>query len=152
MRRRTKYILALAVFLTIVSAASALLVRFHPSDVAVHLPDKNETGTGETVKLLPSCPFYTLTGLYCPGCGSTRAVHYLLIGDWRMSLRSNPLLLPMLPFLILLLARFFYEGIAERTLPFPGLIPISTGIAVLLCLFWILRNIPLDCFDWMRPV
>jgi hypothetical protein len=24
---------------------------------------------------LPSCPLYALTGLYCPGCGSTRCLY-----------------------------------------------------------------------------
>lgn len=152
MRRQTKYLLALAAFLTMVSAASALLVRFHPSEAAVHLPDEPGTLKGRTIKLLPPCPFHALTGIYCPGCGSTRAIHYLLIGDWRMSLRCHPLLLPTLPFLLFLVGRFFYEGIAARPAPFPGLQKIAIAIAVLVCLFWILRNIPLDCFDWMRPV
>src|SRR5690606_2629375 len=31
--------------------------------------------------ILPSCPFYTLTHWYCPGCGSQRALHALLHGD-----------------------------------------------------------------------
>ncbi|MDG1509828.1 MAG: DUF2752 domain-containing protein [Flavobacteriaceae bacterium] len=26
----------------------------------------------------PKCPFHTITGLYCPGCGSQRAVHDLM--------------------------------------------------------------------------
>ena len=29
----------------------------------------------------PACPLFTLTGLYCPGCGSQRAVSSLLHGD-----------------------------------------------------------------------
>ena len=31
------------------------------------------------------CAFHSLTGLYCPGCGGTRAVRELLYGDLRMS-------------------------------------------------------------------
>jgi hypothetical protein len=30
---------------------------------------------------LPACPFYAMTGLWCPGCGLTRAAHALLRGD-----------------------------------------------------------------------
>ena len=33
---------------------------------------------------LPACTLYSLTGLYCPGCGGTRSVYFLLHGDvWR---------------------------------------------------------------------
>lgn len=37
------------------------------------------------------CVFQLLTGLYCPGCGGTRALKYLLHGDIRKSLQYHPL-------------------------------------------------------------
>jgi len=41
---------------------------------------------------LPSfCPFYTLTGLPCPGCGLTRAFVCLGHEQWRESLHWHPL-------------------------------------------------------------
>ena len=39
------------------------------------------------------CVFHSLTGLYCPGCGGTRAVRTLLQGDLRMSVQYHPLVL-----------------------------------------------------------
>lgn len=39
------------------------------------------------------CAFHSLTGLYCPGCGGTRAVRELLYGDLRMSFQYHPLVL-----------------------------------------------------------
>lgn len=39
------------------------------------------------------CMFQSLTGLYCPGCGGTRAVRSLLRGDLRMSFQYHPLVL-----------------------------------------------------------
>lgn len=42
------------------------------------------------------CPVHMTTGGYCPGCGSTRAVHELLHGDLPASLAAHPLLLPAL--------------------------------------------------------
>ena len=45
-----------------------------------------------TIFHLP-CLFHWLTGLYCPGCGGTRAVKYLLTGHLMLSLRYHPLVL-----------------------------------------------------------
>lgn len=39
------------------------------------------------------CVFHMVTGLYCPGCGGTRAVKYLLHGQVLMSLRYHPIVL-----------------------------------------------------------
>lgn len=39
------------------------------------------------------CIFQLLTGMYCPGCGGTRAVRYLLIGQFGKSLQYHPLVL-----------------------------------------------------------
>lgn len=52
--------------------------------------------------LLP-CPSYTLIHVYCPGCGSTRAVTSLLHGDILLSLRQNAVIIVMI-----LLALMFY--------------------------------------------
>ena len=39
------------------------------------------------------CLFHLVTGLYCPGCGGTRAVKYLLNGRLLESLFYNPVVL-----------------------------------------------------------
>jgi hypothetical protein len=39
----------------------------------------------------PACPFLTLTGLYCPVCGSLRAVHALAHGDVAAAVGLNVL-------------------------------------------------------------
>ena len=44
-------------------------------------------------KLLLPCLFHEITGLYCPGCGGTRALVKLLQGDIRASLYYHPLVL-----------------------------------------------------------
>jgi len=41
--------------------------------------------------LLPPCPFHALTGLPCPGCGTTRAALALARGDVAAALGWNPL-------------------------------------------------------------
>jgi Protein of unknown function (DUF2752) len=39
----------------------------------------------------PRCPFLSLTGLPCPGCGSLRALHDLVHGDLPSALGHNAL-------------------------------------------------------------
>ena len=41
----------------------------------------------------PACPFHTLTGLYCPGCGSQRSFSSLLHGNILQALQYNVLLI-----------------------------------------------------------
>lgn len=60
------------------------------------------------VTLLP-CPSYTLLHIYCPGCGSTRAVGALMHGDVLLSLRQNPAIVVML-----LLAVLYYLEFALK--------------------------------------
>ncbi len=41
---------------------------------------------------LPPCTSYTIAGIYCPGCGMTRAVKAFVNGDFLLSMRQNILL------------------------------------------------------------
>lgn len=49
------------------------------------------------IRLLPyfyRCPFYSITGIPCPGCGMTRAFLAAVRMDWRQALRWNPMVYP----------------------------------------------------------
>ena len=48
----------------------------------------------------PTCPVLALTGYFCPGCGSARAVHALTHLDLAAAWDMNPLLVLMLPYLL----------------------------------------------------
>ncbi|WP_405369662.1 DUF2752 domain-containing protein [Nonlabens sp. Asnod2-A12] len=52
----------------------------------------------EQVGFYPQCPSKYVTGYDCPGCGSQRAVHSLLNGDFKKAFNYNPLLFVLLPF------------------------------------------------------
>lgn len=53
-------------------------------------------------QLAPKCPFWLITGYYCPGCGSQRAVHAILNGHIWEGIQYNYLLLPSLAYILLL--------------------------------------------------
>ena len=102
--------------------------------------------------IFPPCPFHRLTGLYCPGCGSLRAVHQLLHGNLLTAFSLNPLLI----FSLILLTFWFIScgviAMGNRSLPM-ATIP-SYGIwliLIIIVLFWILRNITLYPFVMLAP-
>lgn len=67
------------------------------------------------------CALYAITGLYCPGCGGTRAVYDLAHGDVLGALAMNPLFTLAVPLIAVLWLRWV-SRLAGRTLkpwPFP---------------------------------
>ena len=88
--------------------------------------------------IFPPCIFYKLTGLYCPGCGTQRAVHEFLHGNFFKSFRYNPM-----PFLMLLLLSLFfifnkYKKYTKSN--FTG--QQSWFIVILIIAYFIARNLP----------
>jgi hypothetical protein len=59
---------------------------------------------------IPSCMIYTVLGLYCPGCGGTRAVSALLHGHFLQSLWYHPLVL----YTVLIFGTFMISQTLER--------------------------------------
>jgi hypothetical protein len=93
---------------------------------------------------MPDCVFYRLTGLYCPGCGSGRAIAALLHGQFTDAFRWNPLLFLMgIPAGVIFLheyIRYIFPQLRLRPLVSPQ--PVVIGCVVLIAAYWILRNIP----------
>ncbi len=92
-------------------------------------------------KWLPQCLLYRFTGILCPGCGNTRALHALLHGRIRESLGYNVLLIP---FGILFFVLLWKPSIMNRNSVF-------WGILATVFLFTILRNIPCYPFTLLAP-
>ena len=91
----------------------------------------------------PLCPFRLVTGLTCPGCGSTRALHQLLHGHFASAFMLNPLFIIAIPFLFYALLRhsaFAFQG----KIPRPNALPAAYIylIFVVILSFWIFRNTP----------
>ena len=66
------------------------------------------------------CLFHAMTGLYCPGCGGTRAVWYLLQGELLLSLRFHPLVPYTVLAVILEAIAFLMAGIGGGHRIYPG--------------------------------
>jgi hypothetical protein len=105
-----------------------------------------------TAGFYPPCPFYALTGYYCPGCGSTRAIHQLLHGHFLSALDLNPLMVLSLPFVLYSLTSYCSQLLINKSLP-TFFIP-SKWIWILFWIiiaYWILRNIPVYPFNLLAP-
>lgn len=61
------------------------------------------------LSFLPSCVFHSMTGLYCPGCGGTRAVLELMKGHLLQSLWYHPIVL----YVVILYIRYLLEHIVR---------------------------------------
>src|SRR5690554_4920065 len=71
----------------------------------------------EEASVYPPCPFHYITRLYCPGCGSLRALHNLLHGHLTKAMSLNPLMVATLPILGLMLLNppWIYKRWVPRT-------------------------------------
>ncbi len=123
-------------YLGTVAAGSAILFLFDPS----------------TSDFYPPCPFRALIGLYCPGCGTARALHELLHGHLVEAFGLNPLMVLMLP--LLGYSLLSYASLRVRGSPLPG-IPASPfwgwlAFWVILA-YWVLRNVPLYPLSLLAP-
>ena len=100
----------------------------------------------------PRCGLYTTTGLYCPGCGSLRALHHLAHGEILTALHFNPMLVLGLPFVAFFSARRALLWSSGKPLP-PFTLQGRWLIAfvIVLVVFTILRNLPFSPFTWLAP-
>ena len=92
----------------------------------------------------PKCPFHTITGLYCPGCGSQRAIHDLMHLNIFEAINHNALMFFTFTFgigLYLYSKKKFYDLIYHPKSPL-----IIFGI---IFLFGVLSN--LDKFHFLAP-
>jgi hypothetical protein len=107
-----------ALWAALVSAAAigaVILYRFDPT----------------TVSFYPPCLFHALTGLQCPGCGTTRALHHLLHGDVAGAFRLNAMLFLVAPF-----------GLVASRWRRVAMHPLTGWSAVAVTLvWWIARNV-----------
>lgn len=133
-QRPSLAVFAAATLVFVAIAGSAILYFFDPTKHSFY----------------PACQFHLLTGLYCPGCGATRASYQLLHGNLLAALRDNALFVLSLPALA---ARGIWVwNRRQHGQPVRFVIPpaaLWTFLAVAL-VFVVLRNLP--AFWFLAPV
>ena len=88
------------------------------------------------------CPFRTVTGRLCPGCGVTRLCLALLRWDWAEAWNANPALLLMLPVLAVLGARLAVRYVREDATAGPRWeSALMWAMAALLVVWGVVRNL-----------
>jgi hypothetical protein len=91
----------------------------------------------------PQCPTKLLTGLDCPMCGATRAVHSLLRGDVIGALDHNLLFVLLLPALVYTFVAWTSSRLGRPMKPIPMSSRwVAIPLAVVMIAFAIVRNLP----------
>jgi hypothetical protein len=99
----------------------------------------------------PQCPTKLLTGLDCPVCGATRAVHSLLRGDVIGAMNHNLLFVLAIPALLYTYVAWIASGLGRPIRP----LPIDdrrfwVPLAVVVVAFTIVRNVPSGPLHWLN--
>ena len=114
--------------------------------VALHFRDPHKSGSWGF------CPWLTMTGTYCPGCGGLRAVNDLTRGDVASAASSNLLFVSSIPVLVWMWARSLgqrWRGTQNHPLPHVLVTAAATAGVLLTFAFWLLRN--LSFASWLAP-
>lgn len=102
--------------------------------------------------LYPPSPFRALTGLYCPGCGTLRALHQLLHGHILKAFELNSLMMVAMPYLIYSYVSYSAPVILGVKVPQIFIKPNWIWLILkIILVYWVLRNIPVAPFSWLAP-
>jgi hypothetical protein len=118
--RRNANLLAVAA-----AMAAGLLYRFPPQQYHFY----------------PVCPVYRYLHLYCPGCGSTRALSALLHGRVFEATHYNPLFVALLPLLLACAIAAYWTAILRNEVKWPQIpVPAISLFLATAAIFTIVRN------------
>jgi hypothetical protein len=102
------------------------------------------------VPIYPVCLFHRLTGLDCPACGSLRALHELLHGNFVAALHFNAFLVLSLPLFALLGFGFVWREIRGQAAMKIRPLWLWLYFAAFVT-FGILRELPVPLFAAFAP-
>lgn len=114
-----------------VLAGAFILWRFEPTETS----------------WLPKCILHHWTGLHCPGCGTTRALHSVLHGELLWAIKYNPLLIiggPIIAVIIWYQRR--HERLTREAIP-----RLSWMLFIVVTLYFVARNLPSPTTSPLAP-
>jgi len=87
------------------------------------------------------CMFYKISGLYCSGCGLTRAAGAMLRLDFYQAFKYNALSVILFPLLLIFIVITIWEHVFDKS-SFISKIPISVwGFTLsIVCIYGVIRN------------
>lgn len=101
-----------------------------------------------TTGFFPTCPFHTMTGLNCPGCGMTRGFNALLHGDFLGALHFNALIPFFAFFFVYFVLSLFLIAIRGYGLSWKIFSPkVVIVFLIFTIVFAVVRNLPFYPFS-----
>ena len=105
--------------------------------------------------LLPPCPFRAVTGLDCPLCGGTRAVHDLVHLDLGAAAGQNLLVVALAPLVAVAVVAWVVGSLGPTRWPrlrarLPRAPTIAGWVGLAFVAFGVLRVLPVDSLRWLR--
>ena len=95
------------------------------------------------------CVYHELTGLYCPGCGLTRMIFYLLSFDFYHAFRSNMLMFIIIPFFVVLIADYIVSYIKYNK---PLIYKIKPVYWIILLVIAVIFGVARNIFPFLAPI
>ncbi len=100
----------------------------------------------------PPCLFRTMTGFFCPGCGTRSALIQLAQGNLYAAFRLNPLAVLTVPLGIYFVISQAHIAFTGRSLPRLFLPPFWIwALFILIVLYGVARNLPFYPFTLIKP-
>jgi len=105
----------------------------------------------------PQCLLYNATGIYCAGCGATRAAHALLHGRILEALHDNALFVTALPLLLFVIGSYTLSAWQRQVWPKVNIdtksfVKWSIVGLLIMTAFVIFRNLPGWPFIYLKPL
>ncbi len=97
-----------------------------------------------------SCFTHKYLNFYCMGCGSTRQMYYALNGEFLKAFKMNVGCIVIYPTYLYLYYIILRWAIKNKKIDYSHAYVIA-ALALILSLYSIVRNIPLDALDFLRP-